>query len=65
VKVSESQLGKSEAIGKEVVKWPVDVYTVDEAAARLRCSYHSVWRGVARGKIKACTYISGRIEPHS
>ena len=35
--------------------------TYGEAAARLRCSYHTIWRGVARGKIKACKYQSGRI----
>ncbi len=46
---------------KEVRQWPEDVYTFGEAAARLRCSYHTIWRGVARGKIKACKYQSGRI----
>ncbi len=47
--------------GKEVTKWPEEIYTFREAAARLRCSYHKIWRLVHTGKIKQCTYMSGRI----
>lgn len=37
------------------------VYTIDEVAGFLRCSYHTVWRLCQRGKIKQCTYMPGRI----
>jgi excisionase family DNA binding protein len=52
----------AEPQGKEVErKWPEEIYTFREAAARLRCSYHTVWRLVHRGKLKQHSYMSGRI----
>jgi excisionase family DNA binding protein len=39
----------------------VEVYTIAEVAERLRCSYHTVWRGIQTGRIKACTYMAGRV----
>jgi len=55
--IAGSQLGQS-----PVCELPGHrVYTIDEVAGFLRCSYHSVWRMCRLGKIKQCTYMAGRI----
>lgn len=57
--MSESEGGQSGQLPGDG-KVP-EVYTIAEVAARLRCSYHTVWRGIQTGRIKACTYMAGRV----